>query len=58
MMCYKDMTFCSYYKECQNGENCFRALTDEVKEGARYTDLYISQFSEKPECFKKKGGRR
>lgn len=28
-MTYKDQTFCEYYKECNDGDNCSRALTPE-----------------------------
>lgn len=53
MLCYRDMTFCSYYKECKVGENCFRALTDEILR-AELFDLPICKFAEKPNCFKEK----
>ena len=56
MMCYRDKTFCDYYKECHEGKKCPDALTEKViaeadkwwgKRGAP-----ICQFAEKPECFK------
>ena len=62
MLCYKDMTFCSFYKDCKDGETCERALTDEVKADAKNwgdswgcDDTPICEFTEKPECFKKGG---
>ena len=52
MLCYKDMTFCSYYESCRNGVICDRTLTEEVVEAARKTGLNISAFMSKPFCFK------
>jgi len=49
MLCYKDMTFCSYYKECKD-KDCIRALTPEVEESARKFGLPISHFAERPDC--------
>jgi hypothetical protein len=53
---YKDKTFCGFYKECANGENCDRALTPEVEKNAKEwwggDDAPICQFIDKPECFK------
>lgn len=34
MICYKDMTFCNYYKDCRMGNKCHRACTEEVLEAA------------------------
>ena len=54
MLCYRDMTFCTYYKECTIGENCHRALTEEVKQKAEAwsKNIGIAQFADKPDCFK------
>jgi len=59
MLCYKDMTFCSYWEECKDGKNCNRALTPEVFENATKwwgliskNPVPICQFSEQPDCFK------
>jgi len=52
MLCYRDMTFCSFYTSCKDGDNCFRALTDNVLDDARNSHLSVSQFMEKPDCFK------
>lgn len=51
MICYKDMTFCAYYKSCKHGKTCHRALTDKVKDGALKAFLGISVFSVKPDCY-------
>lgn len=34
MVCYKDMTFCPHHESCEDGEDCERALTDQVKKDA------------------------
>ena len=54
MLCYKDMTFCTFYKKCDAGSNCSRALTQEVRKEANEwsENIGIAQFAEKPECFK------
>lgn len=53
MLCYKDQTFCSYYKQCQDGETCHRALIDSVIKQANNADIPISQFGNEPVCFVK-----
>lgn len=55
MMCYRDMTFCTFYKECSEGSGCYRALTEEVLEKAKkwMPDPPICSFVDKPKCFKK-----
>lgn len=61
MICYKDMTFCTFWKLCKDGEGCHRALTDEIKENswnwwnqrrAIPEVPPICVFSTKPDCFK------
>ena len=56
MMCYRDRTFCDFYKECADGKSCDRALTPEVQEGADKwwgkDGAPICIFVNKPECFK------
>lgn len=55
-MTYKDQTFCEYYKECNDGDNCSRALTPEEHAKAikwwGNEDAPIMVFVEKPDCFK------
>lgn len=51
MICYKDMTFCPYFRECIDGDECFRALHDDIIQECTRLGLSISQFIEKPECF-------
>ena len=50
MICYKDKTFCEYYKNC-DAIDCDRALTEEVVQKAEAVGLPISMFIEKPVCF-------
>lgn len=56
MICYQDRTFCSFYRECNDGAMCDRALTDEVLEDAKRwfgeSGAPVSEFAYKPECFK------
>jgi len=52
MYCYKDMTFCTYYKDCKDA--CGRSLTDKVIAEAIKYEAPICQYMEKPECFKEK----
>ena len=57
MMCFRDKTFCDFYKECKNGAECSRALTDEVKaEAVRWwgNELPpIARWTSPPHCFEK-----
>lgn len=51
-MCYRDRTFCKFYKNCMAGNVCLSALTNDVIEQASRIGLPISQYTNKPECFK------
>ena len=59
MICYKDMTFCPFFKDC-GVEGCDRCLTDEVREmadkwwGKGKDEAPISQFVSKPDCWEEK----
>lgn len=53
MLCYRDMTFCPFWRECEDGNDCGRAWTSDVQEKARAAGLPSCQFSSRPECFKK-----
>lgn len=59
MLCYKDRTFCTFYKDCKNQEECVRPLTDKVRSEAMSwwgsDDPPIMVFTEKPDCHKKIG---
>lgn len=59
MMCYKDQTFCEF-NECKHfgdreddPDNCFRSLTNKVKDKASKLHLPICQYTDKPPCFEK-----
>jgi len=55
-MCYKDMTFCDFYKSCANAFDCQRKLTPEVRKVARKwwgkSNPPIAIFIDKPDCYK------
>ena len=61
MMCYRDMTFCSY-DDCKLFKKCDRALTDKVLEDAHKwwgtTDAPIAYYGEKPDCWEEKRGTK
>jgi len=50
MVCYRDMTFCNFYKNCKSAEDCHRPLTEEVMFRASIAEIPICQFADKPEC--------
>ena len=51
MPCYKDITFCRFYKECAKGHDCRKALTEEVRQGAIDWGLPIYEYISEPHCF-------
>lgn len=51
MICYKDMTFCSFYTTCKFGDKCFRALTEEVRKAAGKAEIPIGTFIHPPGCW-------
>ena len=56
MMCYRDMTFCTHYKDCRDGLACHRALTPAVQAAAKAwwgskDGAPIATFVEQPNCF-------
>ena len=42
MMCYRDRTYCSFWKECRLGSECPRALTTEVEKAAEKLALRVN----------------
>jgi len=48
------MTFCSFWKECKDGEACWRALTEKIVKEAKKEGLPVCQFVYKPDCFVEK----
>lgn len=58
MLCFRDMTFCSFWQDCRHAEACRRSLTDEVRAAANRWwsgpgEPPIAQFSERPPCHDK-----
>ena len=51
MICYRDMTFCNFWWDCEEGLNCDRALTPKVRVKAEEFGLPICQFVDKPDCW-------
>ena len=52
MICFQDRTFCDFYKECEKGEKCSRALTHRIANAAKKAHMPIAQFENAPSCFK------
>jgi len=52
MPVYRDRTFCPF-TDCADLK-CNRRLTDAVEKAAELLKLPISQFAEKPDCYKEK----
>ncbi len=50
MLCYKGLTFCSFYESCVVGKRCERALTQDIIDRSKINALPISQFVVRPEC--------
>jgi hypothetical protein len=54
MICYRDMTFCPFYQNCQKSETCHRPLLEDVRLKAREwwgsDNAPIAVFGEKPTC--------
>lgn len=55
MICYRDMTFCKFYRDCKLKNKCGRALTERVERQAEKNGLPVCQFCDKPECWKEEG---
>lgn len=53
-MTYMDQTWCTFWKQCQGGPRCWRALTSAEKARAERLGLPVSQFVGHPGCFKEK----
>lgn len=60
MLCYRDMTFCTFYKKCKNGKTCVRSLKQKIQKsadewwGKGEGQAPICVFSNKPKCFEDK----
>ena len=55
MICYRDMTFCTYYKDCMEAGHCDRPLTPEIRIEADawwgQAGAPIAVYAEKPDCW-------
>ena len=58
MLCYRDMTFCPFWESCRKMADCGRALTPDIVERAHLAKMDISQYADKPECYKPKDGEK
>lgn len=56
VICYRDRTYCTYYLECQEGETCSRALTEEVRKKSEEIGMPVCRWLEHPSCFVEKQG--
>jgi len=50
MICYRDMTFCCFYKDCKKASECHRPLTPDIEKAAKMFGMPVAQFTNKPEC--------
>ena len=55
MLCFRDMTFCPFWRDCADGSACDRALTPKVFDQAdRWwggPEAPICEFVERPDCY-------
>ena len=51
MLCYRDITFCPYYMDCEEGNDCPRALKPHIIGKAAEAGLDISAYLDRPEGF-------
>ena len=60
MLCFRDKTWCPFYKSCSHGERCIYALTPTIIVKATEWWGYlngpppISTYMEKPKCWVEK----
>jgi hypothetical protein len=55
MQCYKDKIHCPFWRNCEHGATCHRALTDAVVEGAKKMNLDIDKYMFPPtNCFEER----
>lgn len=59
MLCYRDRTYCSFYKTCKEGTTCNRALTPKVIDEAKAFGLLVAEWwPDKPDCWTEKQNER
>jgi len=61
MICYKDQTWCPFWKECEDENKCGRAYTEQVQADVKkWADTFgefkpgASVYMSKPKCFVQK----
>jgi hypothetical protein len=52
MMCYRDRTYCDFYRDCADGAVCGRALTPGVQKLAEDAEMWISRYTDRPSCYR------
>ena len=48
---YMNKTFCPFYEECENGEECKRALTPDIRIEAEREGAEVEEYDTEPVCF-------
>lgn len=55
MLCFRGMTFCTYWEDCRDSETCHRKFDDVQKAAARKwwggDDQPICTYVDRPRCF-------
>lgn len=55
-MCYRDKTFCDFWRNCGDGAECPKAFTQFVQEGADKwwgkPNAPIAKYGSPPRCYK------
>ena len=54
MICYRDMTFCPFWRECRDGFDCHRALLPRDEARAEEKGLAISAYADRPDCWRER----
>ena len=58
MYCLHDMTYCSFYITCKQGDTCLRALTEKINDESRKLKIPICQYMEVPKCYEYNNRKR
>lgn len=45
---YKDKTYCRHYRKCVHRDNCYRALTPEIRR--KLKTAFLATFDRRPGC--------
>lgn len=52
MMCYRDRTYCDFYRDCADGGSCSRALTPGVQQMAEDAEMWVCRYTDRPSCYR------